>query len=95
MRPFLAFLQGSEIAIILLLVLLFFGAAKIPELARSLGRAKGEFERGSREGKELSKKETTVEDAEDARVRKAARELGIPVDGRPLADVKADLRGRL
>lgn len=33
----------QELMIILVLVLLLFGAKKIPELARNLGKAKGEF----------------------------------------------------
>ena len=39
-----------ELLIILLVVLLLFGGAKLPKLARSLGSAKGEFERGLRDG---------------------------------------------
>jgi sec-independent protein translocase protein TatA len=37
-----------ELLIILLVVLLLFGGAKLPKLARSLGEAKQEFERGTR-----------------------------------------------
>lgn len=37
-----------ELLIILLVVALLFGGAKIPELARSLGKAKSEFEKGAR-----------------------------------------------
>ena len=45
----------SEILIILVLAGVFiFGAKKIPELAKTLGKAKGEFEKGKLEGeKEL------------------------------------------
>ncbi|HEX2022899.1 MAG TPA: twin-arginine translocase TatA/TatE family subunit [Candidatus Thermoplasmatota archaeon] len=89
--PVVAVIGAAEITIIVVVIILFFGAAKIPELARALGRAKGEFEKGSRERHE----ERTIEDAEEARVRKAARELGIPTEGRALADVKADLRGKM
>lgn len=39
-----------ELLIILVIVLLLFGGAKLPGLARSLGQAKNEFEKGSREG---------------------------------------------
>ena len=39
-----------ELLIILIIVLLLFGGAKLPGLARSLGQAKNEFERGSKEG---------------------------------------------
>jgi sec-independent protein translocase protein TatA len=42
-------LEGPDLLVILGVMILFFGSAKIPQLARSLGRAKGEFERGARE----------------------------------------------
>ena len=42
-------LGGPELLILLAVVLLLFGAKKVPDLARSLGRAKREFERGSNE----------------------------------------------
>jgi sec-independent protein translocase protein TatA len=52
---FLAMPGFQEILIILILAGIFiFGAKKIPELARTLGKAKGEFEKGKIEGeKEL------------------------------------------
>jgi sec-independent protein translocase protein TatA len=39
-------LGPPELLIILVVVLLLFGGAKVPELARSLGKAKREFEKG-------------------------------------------------
>ena len=41
---------GPEILIIIAVIALLFGAKKIPELARSLGRSASEFRRGMREG---------------------------------------------
>jgi sec-independent protein translocase protein TatA len=41
---------GGEWLIILLIVLLLFGAKKLPELARSMGRASKEFREGVKEG---------------------------------------------
>ncbi len=38
-------LQGPEIALIFLVVLLLFGAKKLPELARGIGKSTGEFKR--------------------------------------------------
>jgi TatA/E family protein of Tat protein translocase len=35
-----------EILLILLVALLIFGAAKLPEIGRSLGKALGEFKKG-------------------------------------------------
>jgi sec-independent protein translocase protein TatA len=41
-------LGGPELLVVLAVVLLLFGSNKVPELARSLGRAKSEFEEGAR-----------------------------------------------
>ncbi|MCV0411444.1 twin-arginine translocase TatA/TatE family subunit [Nitrosarchaeum sp.] len=49
------FIQGQEwIFIIIIAVVFIFGAKKIPELAKTFGKAKGEYEKGKIEGeKEL------------------------------------------
>ncbi|HEY6634170.1 MAG TPA: twin-arginine translocase TatA/TatE family subunit [Acidimicrobiia bacterium] len=41
---------GQEALIVLLIVLLIFGARKLPELARSLGSSAKEFRKGIEEG---------------------------------------------
>jgi sec-independent protein translocase protein TatA len=45
MNPLLAFanLGGPELIVILVLVLILFGAKKLPELARGLGQSMNEF----------------------------------------------------
>lgn len=50
------FVAGMEwVWIIVILGVLLFGAKKIPELARTLGKSKGEFEKGKIEAdKELN-----------------------------------------
>ncbi len=40
---------GMELALVLLIAVLLFGANKIPKLARSTGQAMGEFQRGREE----------------------------------------------
>ena len=40
---------GPELLIVLAVVLLLFGAKKVPDLARSLGQAKREFEDGGKD----------------------------------------------
>ncbi|MFM7180600.1 MAG: twin-arginine translocase TatA/TatE family subunit [Verrucomicrobiales bacterium] len=46
MNTFLAFnLGGPEMIIVFVLVLLLFGAKKLPELARGIGKSMGEFKR--------------------------------------------------
>jgi sec-independent protein translocase protein TatA len=48
--PVLANIIGPELLIVLAVVLVLFGSSRVPHLARSLGSAKGEFERGLRDG---------------------------------------------
>ena len=43
MSLYLAFLSGSEILVIFFIILLLFGAAKIPDIARTLGKGVREF----------------------------------------------------
>ena len=43
-----AFLEGPDLIIVLLIVLLLFGGSKLPGLARSLGQAQREFHKGQR-----------------------------------------------
>lgn len=43
-------LRGQELIIILIVVVLLFGARKLPELARSLGASAKEFRKGIAEG---------------------------------------------
>ena len=67
----IAFLQGigaPELIIILVIVLLLFGAKKLPEMARSLGKSQGEFKKGIKEGADeadLEAKEGEVKEPEE------------------------------
>lgn len=54
-------LRGQELLIILLIVLLLFGARKLPDLARSLGASAKEFRKGIEQGGQ----EETVEDEQE------------------------------
>ena len=58
-----------QVIIVIGLIVLFFGAAKIPDLARSLGRAKGEFKKGLAEGEAADAEKK--EDAPAAKTDKA------------------------
>ena len=52
MALILAEILGPDMLIILAIVALLFGGKQLPKLARSLGSAKSEFEKGVREGEE-------------------------------------------
>jgi sec-independent protein translocase protein TatA len=45
-------LGGGELLIVLVIILVLFGGAKLPQLARSLGQAKKEFSSGMSEDDE-------------------------------------------
>jgi sec-independent protein translocase protein TatA len=46
----------TELLVIVLVILVLFGAAAIPKFARSLGQAKKEFTKAMKEGEEEGKK---------------------------------------
>ncbi len=58
--PFAMMTPGPfEIVVILLIVLLLFGARRLPDLARSLGKSLSEFRKGKDEGSKPDPEETT------------------------------------
>ena len=59
----LGFISGMpghmEIILIVFVIMLLFGAKKLPELSRSLGKSLGEFKKGQKEGTEPDKEEAS------------------------------------
>ena len=47
MQNYLLFISGPEIVVIFIFVLLLFGAKKIPEIARGLGKGLNEFKKAA------------------------------------------------
>jgi len=59
---FLSGLGGWEILLILLVLLIFFGARKIPELARGLGKGIREFKDATKEIKDEIEDSAKIDD---------------------------------
>lgn len=60
---------APELIIVLVIVLLVFGGAKLPKLARSLGEAKNEFEKSARSSSD--KRDTRPAEEEKVTMTKA------------------------
>jgi sec-independent protein translocase protein TatA len=78
----------QEIILIFIIVILLFGANKIPELARSLGKATGEFKKGKNDLEaELTDivkpaQESKSQENTSSKIKKMAQDLGIATEGK-------------
>ena len=106
----MAFGGVEWLIVIIAIVLLLFGAKKIPEFARNLGKAKAEFSRGQmmvekemkdaeRADREREAREARERDEAERRkltnLQKAAKELGIDHEGRTDAELKELIRKKV
>jgi sec-independent protein translocase protein TatA len=77
----------TEILVIFAVIVLLFGATKLPELAKSMGKSMGEFKKAQKEAEielkhfERSLEKTTV-DEKKIKIKKTAEELGIDTEGK-------------
>lgn len=77
-----------EIVLIVVVVIILFGASKIPELARSLGKATGEFKKAKQETElefrdvEKSIKEGNIPKEKSSKIKQMAKDLGIAIEGK-------------
>jgi len=86
-------LGGQELAFLIFLAFLLFGATKIPDLARALGRAQGEFSKAKKQFEREVKAEERRDD-EERDLRDRARRLGIEPEGKSLDELRALVRER-
>ena len=70
----LAFIQGWEWVIIVLAILLLFGAKKLPELAKGLGKGIREFKKASSEITYEMDRQVEQDDREKEQARRRERE---------------------
>ena len=87
---------------IIVVVIFLWGPQKIPELARGLGRAKGEFDRATKEFESASKQavapgpgdptgQVSVEKSGDQILMETARALGIDTAGKTREQISQEI----
>jgi sec-independent protein translocase protein TatA len=90
---------GFELIILLLIIaiLLLFGPQKLPELARSLGKAWGELRRGRMEIERQIREEYGAQEGKDfgTQLRDSARELGIDAAGKRDSELRLEIARRI
>jgi len=82
---FLGPIGGPEMIMIFVVILLLFGAKKLPELARGVGKSMGEFKKAREEfEREITRSEDEVRrDDRDKQVREEKAKVSVP---RPATD---------
>lgn len=85
-------LVGYEWLIVLgiLLVVFLWGPQKLPELARSIGLAKKEFERTAKEGSSPTNGTSTAQPATDPLIV-AAKNLGLSTEGKTKEEIAREI----
>jgi sec-independent protein translocase protein TatA len=78
------------VVVAVILVVFLWGPQKLPELARSIGLAKKEFEKTKTEISSLTSTSSTAPAAEDPLIV-AARSIGVPTEGRTREQIAKDI----
>ena len=85
-----------ELAIIVLVILVLFGTKKLPEFARNIGRATGEFTRGKMDvERELRASASASATSSNKNVADAAKALGIDTANKDDATLKNEIAEKL
>lgn len=83
---------SSELAVILILALLLFGPKKLPELARAIGKATGEYHKAAREfEKEAEGVKKSVKEIEREADRVNKEFLDLEKEGKEIRSIAENL----
>ncbi len=95
LEGFLFNIAGMEwFWVLIVVVVLLFGASKIPEIARAIGRATGEFQKGKLEiEKEIEKASAELNKSpERLKLEEAAKALGIDPTGKTDEQLREEIK---
>ncbi|MFZ3382653.1 MAG: twin-arginine translocase TatA/TatE family subunit [Candidatus Methanoperedens sp.] len=84
-----------EMILILVVAIFFFGPDKIPELARSLGKATGEFKKAQIETEREIKKVGEPMDEKDTKIHNLAIEMGLDVQNKTSEQLVEEIRSKI
>ena len=81
-----------EMILILVVAIFFFGPDKIPELARSLGKATGEFKKAQMETERDVNKVGEPMDEKDTKIHNLAIEMGLDINNKTSEQLVEEIR---
>jgi sec-independent protein translocase protein TatA len=81
----------TELIIILIIILLLFGGKKLPELAKSIGKAMREFQNAQ---KGLAEDDETGKN-DDQKTIEFAKSMKIETDGRSIDEIKKEIARKM
>ncbi|MCW3994823.1 MAG: twin-arginine translocase TatA/TatE family subunit [Candidatus Bathyarchaeota archaeon] len=79
---------------IVAIIIILWGPSKIPEFAKALGRAKGEFDKASKEFQEAATS-TAASSNKDDTLLDVARKLGVSTEGKTKKQISAEIAEKL
>ncbi|MCX9012688.1 MAG: twin-arginine translocase TatA/TatE family subunit [Candidatus Methanoperedens sp.] len=86
----------QELILILMAILFLFGPSKLPEMARSLGKAAGEFKKAQIEAEhELKKMDKSPLDDRDIKIHNLAIEMGLDVKNKTIEQLVEEIRNKI
>jgi len=87
------FPTGIELVVIAVIIvaILIWGPKKLPELARSIGQARKEFEKASKEGEVFTSQVLTPPASAEDTLLKTAKELGITTEGKTKEQISQEI----
>jgi sec-independent protein translocase protein TatA len=85
----MAGIGAPELIIVLVVILVLFGGAKLPKLARSLGEARREFEKGNEEAEREERRKEAARTLDPV----VDREAELRIREAELAKREAEVRG--
>jgi sec-independent protein translocase protein TatA len=86
---------AEDILLILIVALFLFGPNKLPELARSLGKATGEFKKAQIQSESELKQMVKPSDNKDEKIHNLAVEMGLDVQNKSDEQLIEEIRSKI